>query len=283
MPDTSGVRIANRPGSLNPRDDFAIHSLVGANTAMLDIMSQNRAELGITNSGFDTAIARARSMLESAADFEILHQTRAANELIVQLRITNRSGHKLPTSYPSRRLYIHFVVRNDAGNVIFESGRTRPDGSIVGVDADADPGRFEPHYDEVTRADQVQVYESVMLNTDNRVTYTLLRAASYVKDNRITPAGFDKSLVPGDVRVAGAAQADANFNGGSDVITYRIDLGAAGPVSFEAKLNYQSLGYAFVNDLLRDIDNPDVARFAAYYDNARIRSETIASLKGNQP
>jgi hypothetical protein len=175
------------------------------------------------------------------------------------------------------------VVRDDAGNVIFESGRTRSDGSIVGVDADADPDRFEPHYDEVTRADQVQVYEPIMVDTDNRVNYTLLRAASYVKDNRITPAGFDKNLVPADIRVAGAAQADANFNDGSDIITYRIDVGAAGRVSFEAELKYQTLGYAFVNDLLRDIDNPEVARFAELYDNARIRSETIASINGIQP
>jgi len=283
MPATGGVRIANRPRSLDPRDDFASHSLVGPNTVMLDIMSQNRTDLGISATGFDIAITRARTMLESAADFEILSQGRAANELIVQLRITNRSGHKLPTSYPSRRMYIHFVVRDDAGNVIFESGKTRADGSIVGVDADADPARFEPHYDEVTRADQVQVYEPIMVNTDNRVNYTLLRAAAYVKDNRVTPVGFDKNLVPDDVRVAGAALTDANFNGGSDVITYRIDVGAAGRINFAAELKYQALGYAFVNDLLRDIDNPEVARFAALYDDARIRSETIASISGTQP
>jgi len=283
MPATSGVSIANRPGSLNPRDDFATHSLVGPNTVMLDIMSQNSTDLGISATGFDIAITRARTMLETAADFEILSQGRAANELIVQLQITNRSGHKLPTSYPSRRMYIHFVVQDDAGNVIFESGKTRSDGSIAGVDADADPARFEPHYDEVTRAGQVQVYEPIMVDTDNRVNYTLLRAAAYVKDNRLTPAGFDKNLVPDDVRVAGAALSDANFNGGSDVITYRIDVGAAGRVNFEAELKYQTLGYAFVNDLLRDIDNPEVARFAALYDNARIRSETIASVSGTQP
>lgn len=283
MPATSGVKIASRPGSLNPRDDFATHGLGGANTVMLDMMSQNRTDLGITATGFDIAIARARAMLESAADFEILNQAQVDNELIVQLRITNHSGHKLPTSYPSRRMYIHFVVRDDAGNIIFESGKTRSDGSIVGVDADADPGRFEPHYDEIMRADQVQVYEPIMVDTDNRVTYTLLRAASYIKDNRVTPAGFDKNLVPDDIRVAGAAQADANFNGGSDVITYRIDVGMAGRVSFEAALKYQTLGYAFVNDLLRDIDNPEVSRFAVFYDNARIRSETIASLSGSLP
>ena len=283
MPAASGVRISNRPMNLGARDDFSRHSLVGANTTMLDIMAQNRDALGITATGFDTAIARTRTMLESSADFEILNQSRVNNELIVQLRIINRSGHKLPTSYPSRRIYIHFVVRDDAGNVIFESGETRSDGSIAGVDADADAGRYEPHFDEITRSDQVQVYEAIMADTDSRVTYTLLRAAGYAKDNRITPDGFDNHLVPDDVRVAGVALTDGDFDGGRDIITYRVDVGTANPVSFEAELKYQSLGYAFVTDLLRDIDHPEVARFAAFYDKARIRAETIASLSGSQP
>lgn len=283
MPGTSGVRIANRPPMLGSRDDFATHGMVGANTTMLDIMAQNRDALGIAATGFDTAIARAREMLESAADFEILNQSRVGNELIVQLRITNLSGHKLPTSYPSRRMYIHFRVLDDIGKVVFESGETLSDGSVAGVDSDANPRRFEPHYDEITRSDQVQVYESVMEDTDGRVTYTLLRAAAYAKDNRITPAGFDKNTAPDDVRVAGAALADGNFDDGSDIVTYRVDLGTAGVVNFEAELKYQSLGYAFVDDLLRDIDNPEVAKFAALYDSARIRAETLASLAGSQP
>ena len=283
MPGASGVKIANRPAMLGSRDDFYTHGMVGANTAMLDIMAQNRDALGIGATGFDTAIVRAREMLESAADFEILNQSRVGNELVVQLRITNLSGHKLPTSYPSRRMYIHFRVLDDIGNVIFESGESRFDGSVAGVDSDADPSRFEPHYDEITHADQVQVYESVMQDTDGRVTYTLLRAAAYAKDNRITPAGFDKNTAPDDVRVAGGALVDDNFDDGSDIVTYRVDLGAAGPVSFEAELKYQSLGYAFVDDLLRDIDDPEVAKFAAFYDAARIRAETLASLAGSQP
>ena len=33
---------------------------------------------------------------------------------------------------------------------------------IRGNDNDADPLRFEPHYDEIRPADEVQIYESVM-------------------------------------------------------------------------------------------------------------------------
>ena len=36
-----------------------------------------------------------------------------------------------------------------------------------------------------------------MLNSEEAVTYTLLRANSYAKDNRLLPAGFDKASADG--------------------------------------------------------------------------------------
>lgn len=64
---------------------------------------------------------------------------------------------------------------------------------------------LEPHYDLITSADQVQIYESVLGNTDGNVTQTLLRAVEYLKDNRQTPAGFDKNRIPDNVAVEGTA------------------------------------------------------------------------------
>jgi hypothetical protein len=278
MPKTDGVKIAARPNTLAARNDFGVHTLVGANTTMLDILARNKTALGVTATGFDTAISRTRTMLATAADIEIVSQSLANNELTVQLRINNHSGHKLPTSFPSRRVYIHFVVRDSAGNVIFESGKTNPDGSIVGAAADSDFNRYESHYDEITGEDQVQIYESIMGDTDGNVTYTLLRAAAYLKDNRIPPVGFDKNMVDDDVRVAGAAMTDNNFNSGSDLVTYRIPVGSGTAFTFSAELKYQSLAYGFVKDLFLDDSDPEVARFEALYDGAAIRSETISTI-----
>ncbi|WP_455204420.1 hypothetical protein [Kaarinaea lacus] len=282
MPKTDGVKISNRPRFLAARNDFARHTLVGANTTMLDILSSNRDALGISANGFDTAITRTRAMLESAADIEVLSQSLVNNELTVQLRINNRSGHKLPTSYPSRRAYIHFVVRDSGGNIIFESGRTNADGSIVGADADTNLNLYEQHYDEITQPDQVQIYEPIMSDTDGNVTYTLLRGASYLKDNRIPPQGFDKNAVGDDIHVAGLAMNDSNFNSGSDTITYKIFVGSAGAntISYTAELKYQSLAYGFVQDLFLDSDDPEVAKFEELYDSATIRSETITTIDG---
>jgi hypothetical protein len=283
MPKTDGVKISNRPRFLAARNDFARHTMVGANSAMLDILSSNKAALAVTAGNFDAAITRTREMLATAADIEIVSQTLANNELTVQLRIHNRSGHKLPTSFPSRRAYIHFVVRDNADNIIFESGKTNADGSIVGADSDTDFSRYEPHHEEITQQDQVQIYESIMGDTDGNVTYTLLRGASYLKDNRIPPTGMDKNTVVDDIRVAGAAMSDSNFNSGSDNVTYRVFVGSATTIRFTAELKYQSLAYGFVNDLLQDSDDPEVAKFEVLYDNAAIRAETINSINDTIP
>jgi len=283
MPRTDGVKISTRPPNLAARDHFARHTLVGANTTMLDILGQNRDALGITASGFDTSILRTREMLKSAADIEVLEKSLDAGMLTVRLRINNRSGHKLPTSYPSRRVYIHFVVRDDVGNIIFESGKTNPDGSIVEADADADLARYEPHYNEITRPDQVQIYEAIMQNTDSNVTYTLLRAASYIKDNRIPPAGFDKNAVVDDIRVVGEAMIDPDFNSGSDSITYKVPVGNATRVSFNAELKYQSLAYGFMQDLFQDNSHPEVKAFETLFTSARVRAETIAEISHTLP
>ena len=285
MPKTDGVKISTRPQTLAARNNFSRHTMVGANTTMLDILSRNKEALAVTAKGFDTAITQSREMLKSAADIEVISQTLVNEELTVQLRINNRSGHKLPTSYPSRRVYIHFVVRDNTGAIVFESGKTNADGSIVAADADTDLSRYESHYDEITQQDQVQIYEAIIGNTDSNVTYTLLRAASYLKDNRIPPAGFDKNTVVNDIRVTGAAVSDSNFNSGSDLITYKVNIGAASAnsISYSAELKYQSLAYGYVKDLFRDNTNPEVAKFEALYNSATIRSETINVINHTLP
>lgn len=281
MPKTDGVKISTRPKTLTARNNFARHTMVGANTTMLDILSRNKESLGVTAKGFDNALLDTRAMLQSAADIEIVNQSLVNEELTVQLRINNRSGHKLPTSYPSRRAYLHFVVRDESGNIIFESGKTNENGSIVGANSDTSSLEFEPHYEQITQEDQVQIYESIMADTDNNVTYTLLRAATYLKDNRIPPAGFDKHNVVDDIRVAGAALDDSNFNSGSDLVTYKVPVGLSSNVSFTAELKYQALAYGHINDLFKDNNIPEVAKFEVLFNNSNtIRSETISSISG---
>ena len=200
-------------------------------------------------------------------------------ELVARLRLTNNSGHKTPTSFPSRRMWLHFKVTDADGNVVFESGAINPDGSIDGANNDTDPSMLEPHYDLITSADQVQIYESVLGNTDGDVTQTLLRAAEYLKDNRLTPAGFDKNRVPDDVAVKGTALDDLNFNEGLDEITYRIRNYGTGDLSIAVNLNYQPLSHGMLEDLFKDNDLEQVSSFESMYDSLTLKHETMASAE----
>lgn len=278
MARADGVRIANRPRNLPARNGFARHGFYGGNTLMLDILNANREALDVGQVDFEAAIEATRATLRSAAEVSIEDAQVSGDALLVRVRVTNNTGHKLPTSYPSRRAYLQLRVTDETGAVVFESGRTNPDGSIVGVDSDFG-GNYEPHYSgEITRPDQVQVYEPVLADLDGQQTHTLLRAADYLKDNRIPPRGFDKWAVPEAVAVTGEALADPDFGDGSDLVTYRIDLaGANGAVAVSAELRYQTLSFGFLRDLEQDRHLPEVARFLSMYEASQIRAETIAN------
>jgi hypothetical protein len=69
-------------------------------------------------------------------------------------------------------VWVHFTVLDAQKNVLFDSGNRRADGSIVGRDHDLNPNLIEPHYDGVASRDQVQVYESILLDSDWEVTTT---------------------------------------------------------------------------------------------------------------
>ena len=278
MPTVVGsVKIARKPSQVPRREGFVSHEMLGANTVMLDMLANNRDALGVRATGLEEKIERTRAFLRTAADIEVVSATVRDGELEAQVRVTNHTGHKLPTAYPSRRVYIHFLVKDRAGNIVFESGRLNADGSIAGVDVDEDSSRYEPHYQRISQADEVQVYEPIMGDSNGNVTHTLLRAATYLKDNRLPPSGFDKLAVPDDVRVAGAAADDPDFGGGSDVVTYKVAVGNASGLAITAELNYQAQSYGHLQDLFQESDLPEVAAFKLIFEGRGILAETLAS------
>jgi len=127
---------------------------------------------------------------------------------------------------------------------VFESGKYYPDGRIEGED---EP--FEPHHDVIDSSEDVQIYESVMMTRNGRVTWTLLEASGYVKDNRILPEGFEKSRAHPDTVVKGNASADPNFSDGRDEVTYIVYGNFSKPIKIVAELLYQPVSYPFLKTL----------------------------------
>jgi hypothetical protein len=185
--------------------------------------------------------------------------------LEAEVRVRNLGGHKLPTAFPSRRVWLAVTVQDGAGRLIFSSGQVEETGAIAGNDNDQDGSRIEPHYREIRSEDHVQIYEAIMATPAGGVTTGVLSAASYVKDNRLLPRGFAKRTVPADVAVHGAALDDADFTGGEDRVRYSIDVaGAQGPFVVDVQLWYQPIAYRWVENL-RTYDAAEPRRFVDYF------------------
>jgi len=167
---------------------------------------------------------------------------------------------------------------------VFESGAINSKGAIAGNDNDTDAARYEPHYTEIRNADQVQIYETIMTDSNGGVTTGLLQAVRYLKDNRVLPRGFDKSTAGTDIAVAGEASQDADFGGGADGIRYSIDTGdAQGALHVTAELYYQPIGYRWAMNL-RHYDTEESKRLLRYYEVASPSSAVVlASAQAECP
>jgi hypothetical protein len=265
------------------RERLARHDFRGGNFFMLGMLNRYRAELGVTAlpQEMDASVRRAITHLErETARLTIEDTRRDGGQLTATVSLRNLTGHKFPTAYPSRRAWLHVTVRDRSGAVVFESGAVGHDGAIKGNDNDGDPSAFEPHYRVISRADQVQVYESIMVDAADRVTTGLLSALRYVKDNRLLPEGFDKQSASRDVAVHGDALEDANFIGGGDRVAYSIDVSKwTGPLEIEAELRFQPVGFRWARNL-KGRDAEEIARFVSYYEAmANTSSVSVASAK----
>lgn len=252
------------------REGVSRHVFRGGNFFMPKILNRFRDELGVAAQPLelDTTSFRTAEHLQSSSARITLQDVEVKDgRLQARVFITSLAGHKLPSAYPSRRTWISFTVHDGNNSLVFQSGRLNPDGSIQGNDNDEDPGRYEPHYDEIDSPDEVQIYESIMAAPEAEVTTVLLSAVRYIKDNRLLPEGFDKASAEEEIRVHGSAVEDKDFKGGSDSIRYLVSLeGHQGPFQVKAELWYQPIGYRWAQNLKQQ-DAAEIDRFVSYYNN----------------
>jgi hypothetical protein len=236
---------------------------------MLGILDKFGDELGVNASSehFEDAVARTIDQLQnSTAEVQVDETQLFGNRVIADVLVSNLAGHKFPTGFPSRRAWLHVKLEDAAGNMLFESGAYSEDGRIQGNANDDDPSQYEQHYDGIIQPDQVQIYEAILRDTESSVTTRLLRAAGYLKDNRLIPAGFEKGAPYEDIAVRGSARDDVNFIDGVDKIQYLMTFESAQqPLTLTVELLYQSIGYRWAENL-RGREGDEITRFTSYYD-----------------
>ena len=279
MPKAQGpLRSASVLGDM--RDTLSRHVFVGGNAFMVRMFNRYRTELGIEALSGEleaTAKATIRQLQEETATMVISQPQLIGGMLTFDIDVRNLTGHKYPTGYPARRTWLHVTVRDAQGRAVLESGAMTPNGAIVGNDSDANPLTFEPHYEEITRADQVQIYEPILGDRNGAPTTGLLTATHYLKDNRLLPRGFDKATADNDIGVYGEAARDADFSGGGDRIRYRLQVQAVeGPLMVEAALRYQPIVYRWAHNL-DTYDAPEPKRFVGFYNAMSAESSVIVA------
>ena len=267
MPQAQGgVQLAITGGPL--RQSFSQHTLVGGNAYMARLLQQNGEELQVSANPdqFLATIQETISQISTQTARLTLQQTRVENgQLFGEILVENLAGHKFPAGFPSRRAWLHIRVLDKDGNLVFESGAVSEDGAILGNDNDSNPAQYEPHYEILSLSDQVQIYEGIIVNSDDQVTTTLLRAASYIKDNRLLPLGFLTDPQIPALSPAGEAAGDTNFTGGSDRISLQIDVRQwQGPFTLDVNLVYQTIGYRWAQNLILE-EGVEINQFAGLY------------------
>jgi hypothetical protein len=251
--------IAHRPPGgpfppTSPRTPFGLHFFRGANVRGAEMLAEAMPD---RKDPLLEAAARASGMLSGALRLEG-DAARTARGLEASVRVQNQTGHKLPTAYPSRRLWLHVAVFDEHGKVLFESGG-------------GDPASGQPHYARITSSSQAIVYEAAYVDVNGAPTTSLMRAARYLKDNRILPRGFDlKTSLPAGIDTAGIASVgtigDPDFRPGSDRIIYDVALApAARPARIVVEALYQSIQPAHAQATAsRDTD--ESRRFRQLYE-----------------
>lgn len=253
------------PAGLEPRP-AARHTLVGGSAYLLERLAELPEVLGVAASASElrAAAGRSRALLGRAAALRLVAGPRARTVTAV---VQNLTGHKLPTGYPSRRMWLRVVVRDAAGATIWESGAHR-DGALV----DAAGARLDlpqvvfPHRTKLGGRDGLGpvVWEAVPVDARGQRTHLLTRAVRFVKDDRLLPLGFDPQAPQAALAAPAGVGADADFTAGSDSVTIALPPGAA---TVHAELLYQAL-------------TPEV--FESYSPRAGVRARVLLQL-GERP
>lgn len=288
-----------------PRDRYSRHTLMGINLFSLEMFRQFPDILGIRTidymysegvPGLTTAHESALDLARNeSARVTIRDVRRDDDALETTVRIQNLAGHGLPSGVEFRRAFIHFEVLDAANNVLWTSGSTSElgeilDGStkkVLDTELMKDPktGKplYQPHYEVITRQDQVQIYEELVTDLEGDVTTSFFSLNQHVKDNRLLPRGW-RADGPSAEHTApyGHAAKDPDYQdgSGSDTLRYRIPLASLkGATRVRATLNYQSLPPYYLRQRFETAGGTGTKRLAHLTSRLQLDGTPMASWK----
>lgn len=202
----------------------------------------------------NSGITRATYMLENAASLEYDDPIFESDSILLRVKVTNETGHKLPSGYPEgRRMWLNVKAYDDDAkqNLIWESCAYDASTGVLAHDSYA------------------KVYE-IKPGNNTEPTFHFVLNNKIHKDNRIPPRGFTNA----NFEAIQSSPVAYNYTDGQywDYTEYRLPLETR---YFVVNLYYQSTSKEYV-EFLRD-ENITDNRGQTMYDlwNANGKSAPV--------
>ena len=256
--NVAGCAKFNTEGETHPTGGRR-HDLAGANRRMVELLKQVYGDAGesvIDDVFFDIAIDNIDRTLATAATLEV---TAPAMVDVTQgisgwtVKVTNNTGHKLPTGYSEGRVMWLEVIARHGEEVVYGSGRW-----VDGEGLADDP--------------QLRTYEGRAIELASKARFHLLRNDHWEVDSRIPPKGLKANLQTDPVGDRYALLPDQTWPN-YDEVSYEFPaaqvLDATADEADEMTLSVR---------LLYVINTPEYVDFLADENKTNEAGQTVADL-----
>jgi hypothetical protein len=232
MRDVTGMGADGGP----VRSDLGLHDLTGGNHWVPDLI-ETFFPGEVDPVALQDGKQRAIDMLQLAATLEVFDVSEGAYPT-VQVKVTNETGHKLPSGYPEgRRVWINVKAYGQSEALIYESGAYDFDTAYLSHDEDVKIYKIKPGA-SYRLADLVGV--------EPGPSFHFVLNDTVWSDNRIPPRGFTNA----NFEAVQSPVVDYTYADGQywDETDYELPVGAE---RVDVTLYYQSASMEYV-EFLRD-------------------------------
>jgi len=291
------------------RPFYKRHEHVGLNVFLLEMFNQFPDVLGVAKQDYMTSAKNGnefaignmvRQAQNATVNLDVQVASMQGNQMTVNVSVQNKTGHRFPSGVAFRRAFLELLVTDAQGNLVWGSGRTNAVGVLL--DGDGKPlkteflpnkNSYQPHYQTITRQDQVQIYEELTQNADFDFTTSFVHRVHDIKDNRLLPNGWrasDYFKNQGDVMFQFMEATDPLGTGndpdyqdqgtafpGMDNLQYQITLptGYTAPLRVQVTMYYQSIPPYYLQQRFNTAPN-GTATQRLYYLTSRLNVDDTA-------
>ena len=187
-PQIKGGGQSSRFGDLH-RDYFVQHGPVGGSTWVQDAVAELWINSDVSKKALQLGKARSAALLKTAAELKVSRNRDGK----LQVRVTNLTGHKLPSGYPEgRRMWLNIQFLDSRGTIIAELGKYGDHADTLKGKAVKVPTLIEPEATVVYEV--VPGISPAMAKKHNKKpgpSFHFVLNDVITKDNRIPPKGFN--------------------------------------------------------------------------------------------